>query len=95
MQTGSGKTYTMGIGFKDGCQTGLIPQVMNALFNKIEMLKHQSEFQLHISFIEVYCCYVFSLFLSLPCDTSYLIVTHSCTKYYHFLFGAIDILLER
>ncbi|XP_057973619.1 kinesin-like protein KIN-4A isoform X2 [Malania oleifera] len=52
-QTGSGKTYTMGTGFKDGCQTGLIPQVMNALFRKIETLKHQTEFQLHVSFIEI------------------------------------------
>ncbi|XP_043804697.1 kinesin-like protein KIN-4A isoform X2 [Manihot esculenta] len=52
-QTGSGKTYTMGTNFKDGCQTGLIPQVMNALFNKIETLKHQTEFQLHVSFIEI------------------------------------------
>ncbi|XP_039052338.1 kinesin-like protein KIN-4A isoform X1 [Hibiscus syriacus] len=52
-QTGSGKTYTMGTGFKDGCQTGIIPQVMNALFAKIESLKHQIEFQLHVSFIEI------------------------------------------
>ncbi|XP_059645541.1 kinesin-like protein KIN-4A isoform X2 [Cornus florida] len=52
-QTGSGKTYTMGTGFKDGCQTGLIPQVMNALFNKIETLKHQTDIQLHVSFIEI------------------------------------------
>ncbi|XP_021283778.1 kinesin-like protein KIN-4A [Herrania umbratica] len=52
-QTGSGKTYTMGTGFKDGCQTGIIPQVMNALFTKIESLKHQIEFQLHVSFIEI------------------------------------------
>ncbi|KAG8654782.1 kinesin-like protein KIN-4A isoform X2 [Manihot esculenta] len=52
-QTGSGKTYTMGTGFKDGCQTGIIPQVMNVLFNKIETLKHQTEFQLHVSFIEI------------------------------------------
>ncbi|TYI28131.1 hypothetical protein ES332_A05G222300v1 [Gossypium tomentosum] len=52
-QTGSGKTYTMGTGFKDGCQTGIIPQVMNALFGKIESLKHQIEFQLHVSFIEI------------------------------------------
>ncbi|XP_010270694.1 PREDICTED: kinesin-like protein KIN-4A isoform X2 [Nelumbo nucifera] len=52
-QTGSGKTYTMGTGFRDGCQTGLIPQVMNALFSKIEMSKHQAEFQLHVSFIEI------------------------------------------
>uniref|UniRef100_A0A516IJE7 Kinesin motor domain-containing protein n=1 Tax=Turnera subulata TaxID=218843 RepID=A0A516IJE7_9ROSI len=52
-QTGSGKTYTMGTGFKEGCQSGVIPQVMDALFTKIEMLKHQSEFQLHVSFIEI------------------------------------------
>ncbi|KAG2666297.1 hypothetical protein I3760_15G051800 [Carya illinoinensis] len=52
-QTGSGKTYTMGTGFKDGFQTGIIPQVMNVLFSKIETLKHQTEFQLHVSFIEI------------------------------------------
>lgn len=53
-QTGSGKTYTMGTSFRDGCQTGLIPQAMNSLFNKIETLKHQTEFQLHVSFIEIH-----------------------------------------
>ncbi|KAK6939637.1 Kinesin motor domain [Dillenia turbinata] len=52
-QTGSGKTYTMGTGFDDGSHTGLIPQAMNALFSKIETLKHQIEFQLHVSFIEI------------------------------------------
>uniref|UniRef100_A0A1D1ZCR1 Chromosome-associated kinesin KIF4 n=2 Tax=Anthurium amnicola TaxID=1678845 RepID=A0A1D1ZCR1_9ARAE len=52
-QTGSGKTYTMGTGFRDGCQTGLIPQVMNTLFDKIENLKHQAEFQIRVSFIEI------------------------------------------
>ncbi|KAI3986938.1 hypothetical protein MKX01_039873, partial [Papaver californicum] len=52
-QTGSGKTYTMGTGFKDGSDTGLIPQVMNALFSKIETSKHEVEFQLHVSFIEI------------------------------------------
>lgn len=53
LQTGSGKTYTMGTGFKDGYQTGIIPLVMNVLFSKIETLKDQTEFQLHVSFIEV------------------------------------------
>ncbi|CAI9757911.1 unnamed protein product [Fraxinus pennsylvanica] len=53
-QTGSGKTYTMGTSLKDGCQTGLIPKVMNALFSKIETLKHEIEFQLHVSFIEIH-----------------------------------------
>ncbi|CAL9002262.1 unnamed protein product [Prunus brigantina] len=52
-QTGSGKTYTMGTGSGDGCQTGLIPQVMNALFNKIEILKDQTEFQMQVSYIEI------------------------------------------
>ncbi|CAJ2640955.1 unnamed protein product [Trifolium pratense] len=52
-QTGSGKTYTMGTGFKEGFQAGIIPQVMNVLFNKIGTLKDQIEFQLHVSFIEI------------------------------------------
>ncbi|KAH7659921.1 Plus-end-directed kinesin ATPase protein [Dioscorea alata] len=52
-QTGSGKTYTMGTGGRDCSQSGLIPQVMNALFSKIESLKHQTEFQLRVSFIEI------------------------------------------
>ncbi|CAK8569482.1 unnamed protein product [Lathyrus sativus] len=52
-QTGSGKTYTMGTGSKDYYQTGIVPQVMSALFSKIETLKHQIEFQLHVSFIEI------------------------------------------
>ncbi|WJX09492.1 Kinesin-like protein KIN-4A, variant 2 [Trifolium repens] len=52
-QTGSGKTYTMGTGSKDYYQTGIVPQVMSALFSKIETLKHQTEFQLHVSFIEI------------------------------------------
>ncbi|ANM64485.1 ATP binding microtubule motor family protein [Arabidopsis thaliana] len=53
MQTGSGKTYTMGTGIKDGTKNGLIPQVMSALFNKIDSVKHQMGFQLHVSFIEI------------------------------------------
>ncbi|XP_073136616.1 kinesin-like protein KIN-4A [Henckelia pumila] len=53
-QTGSGKTYTMGTSLKDGYETGLIPKVMNALFSKIETLKNDIEFQLHVSFIEIH-----------------------------------------
>ncbi|AES59395.1 putative plus-end-directed kinesin ATPase [Medicago truncatula] len=52
-QTGSGKTYTMGTGSKDGYQAGIVPQVMSSLFSKIETLKNQIEFQLHVSFIEI------------------------------------------
>ncbi|CAH8382266.1 unnamed protein product [Eruca vesicaria subsp. sativa] len=36
-----------------GSTNGLIPQVMTALFHKIESVKHQMEFQLHVSFIEI------------------------------------------
>ncbi|XP_027921088.1 kinesin-like protein KIN-4A isoform X2 [Vigna unguiculata] len=43
----------MGTGYNDNCRIGLIPQVMNALFNKVETLKHQTEFQLRVSFIEI------------------------------------------
>ncbi|KAL3634172.1 Kinesin-like protein KIN-4A [Castilleja foliolosa] len=53
-QTGSGKTYTMGTSLKDGHHSGLIPKVMNALFSKIEALKREIEFQLHVSFIEIH-----------------------------------------
>ncbi|KAG6400314.1 hypothetical protein SASPL_137140 [Salvia splendens] len=53
-QTGSGKTYTMGTSLKDGVHTGLIPKAMSALFSKIEMLKHEIEFQLSVSFIEIH-----------------------------------------
>ncbi|KAD4888192.1 hypothetical protein E3N88_20265 [Mikania micrantha] len=52
-QTGSGKTYTMGTNPKESSHRGLIFQVMNMIFSKIEALKHQSEFQLHVSFIEI------------------------------------------
>ncbi|THU59174.1 hypothetical protein C4D60_Mb03t22210 [Musa balbisiana] len=52
-QTGSGKTYTMGTGCRDASHTGIIPLVMNALFSKIDALKHQVEFQLRVSFIEI------------------------------------------
>lgn len=68
LQTGSGKTYTMGTGSGDGCQTGLIPQVMNALFNKIEILKDQTEFQMQVSYIEVH---------SLDCSSSYFFIDMS------------------
>ncbi|KAF3778780.1 Kinesin-like protein [Nymphaea thermarum] len=52
-QTGSGKTYTMGTGYRDDCQIGIIPQVMDALFDKIESFSQNVEFQLHVSFIEI------------------------------------------
>ncbi|XP_062193364.1 kinesin-like protein KIN-4A isoform X1 [Phragmites australis] len=52
-QTGSGKTYTMGTACKEGSPIGIIPQAMAALFDKIDSLKSQVEFQLRVSFIEI------------------------------------------
>ncbi|KAL6639809.1 hypothetical protein ACP70R_022631 [Stipagrostis hirtigluma subsp. patula] len=52
-QTGSGKTYTMGTACKEGSHIGIIPRAMAALFDKIESLKSQVEFQLRVSFIEI------------------------------------------
>ncbi|KAK3129301.1 hypothetical protein QOZ80_6BG0476890 [Eleusine coracana subsp. coracana] len=52
-QTGSGKTYTMGTACKEGSYIGIIPRAMAALFEKIEGLKSQVEFQLRVSFIEI------------------------------------------
>ncbi|KAJ6971393.1 hypothetical protein NC653_032032 [Populus alba x Populus x berolinensis] len=51
--TGSGKTYTLGTVLQRWFPDWeLFPQVMNVLFRKIETLKHQTEFQLHVLFIE-------------------------------------------
>ncbi|KAG0613527.1 hypothetical protein M758_6G110100 [Ceratodon purpureus] len=53
-QTGSGKTYTMGTGYTVGGSTdGVIPQVMQTVFKRIETLKHKADFQLRVSFIEI------------------------------------------
>lgn len=52
-QTGSGKTYTMGTACKEGSHIGIIPRAMASLFDKIEKLKNQVEFQLRVSFIEI------------------------------------------
>lgn len=69
-QTGSGKTYTMGTGLKDGFETGVIPLAMNALFSKMEQLKHQIGFQLHVSFIEILKEEVRDLLDSVPMNKS-------------------------
>ncbi|EFJ17816.1 hypothetical protein SELMODRAFT_2601, partial [Selaginella moellendorffii] len=51
-QTGSGKTYTMGTGY--GSKEGVIPRVMDTLFQKIDALKHKADFQVRVSFIEIF-----------------------------------------
>ncbi|KAE8803388.1 Chromosome-associated kinesin KIF4A [Hordeum vulgare] len=52
-QTGSGKTYTMGTACKEATHVGIIPRAMAALFDKIDKLKNQVDFQLRVSFIEI------------------------------------------
>jgi kinesin family protein 4/21/27 len=44
----------MGPSCKEGSHVGIIPRAMAALFDKIEKLKNQVEFQLRVSFIEVH-----------------------------------------
>ena len=54
LQTGSGKTYTMGTAYTvGGSSEGVIPKVMETIFKKIESRKENSNFQLRVSFIEV------------------------------------------
>jgi hypothetical protein len=43
----------MGTGYGDGGEIGIIPQVMETIFKKIESLKHQAEFQIRVSFVEI------------------------------------------
>jgi hypothetical protein len=53
----------MGTACKEGSHIGIIPRAMAALFDKIENLKTQVEFQLRVSFIEVQ-----ELFQILACE---------------------------
>lgn len=61
-QTGSGKTYTMGTNFtEEGNSKGIIPHVMNKIFNKVDELKKDTEFLIRVSFIEIFKEEVFDL----------------------------------
>ncbi|KAI8464754.1 MAG: hypothetical protein J3K34DRAFT_525930 [Monoraphidium minutum] len=54
-QTGSGKTFTMGSGFAPGgpCR-GVIPEVMEELFARVEAGKEGAEFSVRASFVEIH-----------------------------------------
>nr|CAB3448144.1 unnamed protein product [Digitaria exilis] len=61
-QTGSGKTYTMGTDYSgEGNCGGIIPQVMETIFRKVEASKDGSEFLIRVSFIEIFKEEVFDL----------------------------------
>ncbi|XP_050213415.1 kinesin-like protein KIN-4C [Mercurialis annua] len=61
-QTGSGKTYTMGTNYGgEGCNSGIIPKVMETIFQKVDSLKDSTEFLIRVSFIEIFKEEVFDL----------------------------------
>ncbi|KAG2661486.1 hypothetical protein PVAP13_1KG507200 [Panicum virgatum] len=61
-QTGSGKTYTMGTDYSgEGNCGGIIPQVMETIFRKVDASKDGSEFLIRVSFIEIFKEEVFDL----------------------------------
>ncbi|URE33587.1 CXC [Musa troglodytarum] len=61
-QTGSGKTYTMGTNYTgEGDSWGIIPQVMDMIFRKIDCMKGTTEFLVRVSFTEIFKEEVFDL----------------------------------
>ncbi|KAG8072364.1 hypothetical protein GUJ93_ZPchr0006g42569 [Zizania palustris] len=61
-QTGSGKTYTMGTNYTGEANCGgIIPQVMETIFKKVDALKDGTEYLIRVSFIEIFKEEVFDL----------------------------------
>ncbi|XP_072977535.1 kinesin-like protein KIN-4C [Typha angustifolia] len=61
-QTGSGKTFTMGTNYTSEVNNGgIIPQVMETIFKKVDMMKDSTEFLIRVSFIEIFKEEVFDL----------------------------------
>ena len=62
-KTGPGKTYTMGTNCSgEGSNVGVIPKVMEDIFQRVEVMKHSREFVIKVSFIEVNEILLVSLF---------------------------------
>ena len=54
-QTGSGKSYTMGTATcADDADQGIIPRVIHDLFARIERAQHNCQFEVFVSYIEIY-----------------------------------------
>ncbi|GLT79917.1 hypothetical protein SLA2020_513850 [Shorea laevis] len=61
-QTGSGKTYTMGTNYTgEGSNGGIIPEVLESIFQRVEAMKDSTEFLIRVSFIEIFKEEVFDL----------------------------------
>ncbi|KNA10715.1 hypothetical protein SOVF_141490 [Spinacia oleracea] len=66
-QTGSGKTYTMGTNYNgEDNATGIIPQVMQTIYSRVESMKGSTEFLIRVSFIEIFKEEVFDLLEASP-----------------------------
>lgn len=74
MQTGSGKTYTMGTNYTgQNDSTGIIPQVMDSIFKKKETMKDTADFLIRVSFIEVLSILSFISLLQFTSICNYLV----------------------
>ncbi|XP_021759754.1 kinesin-like protein KIN-4C [Chenopodium quinoa] len=66
-QTGSGKTYTMGTNYNgEDNAGGIIPQVMQTIYSRVESMKGSTEFLVRVSFIEIFKEEVFDLLETSP-----------------------------
>ncbi|XP_057490870.1 kinesin-like protein KIN-4C [Actinidia eriantha] len=61
-QTGSGKTYTMGTNYNgEEHNRGIIANVMETIFSRVEATRNSTEFLIRVSFIEIFKEEVFDL----------------------------------
>ncbi|XP_027354543.1 kinesin-like protein KIN-4C isoform X2 [Abrus precatorius] len=61
-QTGSGKTYTMGTNYNgEESSGGIIPRVLETIFDRVKDTKDSTEFLIRVSFIEIFKEEVFDL----------------------------------
>nr|POE57622.1 kinesin-like protein kin-4c [Quercus suber] len=61
-KTGSGKTYTMGTNYSgERSNVGVIPKVMEDIFQRVEVMKDSKEFVIRVSFIKVLMDEVYDL----------------------------------
>lgn len=78
-QTGSGKTFTMGTTELAGLnedEFGIVPRVINFVFDEIELRKHKAEFVIKCTFLEIYNEELHDLLDPATCMT-----TESMTQY--------------
>nr|POF09130.1 kinesin-like protein kin-4c [Quercus suber] len=61
-QMGSGKMYTMGTNYSgEASNVGVIPKVMEDIFQRVEVMKDSNEFVIRVSFVKVLMDEVYDL----------------------------------